>query len=115
MPATGAADIFAAFSCIGIPAGGSPTLDMYLQTSADQGGTWQDIAHVQFTNAIATNFVKIRGQRIAPQSVISAMDGVLALNRVMQGPWADRLRVKWAIALGGAIGSYAFSAGCYIK
>lgn len=104
----GGVDIFATFYCVMVPSGGTPTLDMYLQTSADQGVNWTDIAHYQFTTQTGTYFVQIRGDRAGAQSVWTQSDAALAGNRSIQGPWGDRLRVKYVVAMSTATGVYQF-------
>jgi hypothetical protein len=36
---------FLALNLSAVPTGGTPTLDVYIQTSPDQGTTWRDMAH----------------------------------------------------------------------
>lgn len=84
-----------------VPAGGAPTLDVYLQTSVD-GSTWRDVAHTQFTTSTLTRFFSVSGQQSAGAAPLAASDGALAGETVSQGPYADRLRLKFVAAAGGS-------------
>jgi hypothetical protein len=111
----GFSDLLAQFQITGVPAGGSPTLDLYLQTSIDQGVTWRDMAHTQFKTTAATRFAQIVGDFTASENILSSSDGQLQGERVIQGPWGDQLRLKWVFAAGGSSGSYTLSSGAFVK
>jgi hypothetical protein len=95
-------------ACSAVPAGGAPTLDVYLQTSVDNGTTWQDIAHTQFTGA-ATRFFQISGQVTGSTAPVAASDGALSGETVRQGPFGTSLRIKYTAALGGGTGTWTLT------
>lgn len=102
-------------NCSAVPSGGAPTLDVYLQTSSDTGTTWRDIAHTQFTTSALKRFIAIAGQVTAGTAIIAASDAALSGETIVQGPWGDRLRIKYAFAAGGSTGTYTLSATCVCK
>lgn len=102
-------DLFGQLNCSAVPTGGAPTLDVYLQTSADNGSTWQDIAHFQFTTAAVSRFFRIAGGAAGETTTFAASDAALAGDTVKQGPWGDQLRVKWVFAAGGSTGIYTLT------
>jgi hypothetical protein len=93
-----------------VPSGGAPTLDLYLQSSADGGTTWRDHAHFQFTTSALHKFWQISGEAAGSAASLAASDAALAGDTVVQGPWGDRLRLKWVFAAGGSSGSYMLGA-----
>jgi hypothetical protein len=93
-----------------VPAGGTPTLDVYLQTSADGGTTWRDVAHTQFAAAALHRFFQFSDEAGASTSVLAASDAALAGETVAQGPWGDMLRLKWVFAAGASTGAYTLAA-----
>lgn len=105
----GANDLFVMLQLSAVPAGGAPTLDVYLQTSADEGTTWQDIGHTQFAGLAITRYMKICGRSAGSTSVVASSDGALAGETVVQGPFGDRFRLKWTFAAGGSAGSYTLN------
>lgn len=102
-------DIFGIFNVTAVPSGGAPTLDVYLQASPDGGTTWRDIAAFQFTGSVATRQFAITKHASGGTSMLAASDGALASGTVVQGPFGDRLRVKYTFAAGGSTGSYTLS------
>lgn len=102
-------DLFVQFDCSAVPTGGNPTLDVYLQTSADGGTTWRDIAHTQFTTSALKRFAQISGQTAGATSILAASDAALSGETVTQGAWGDRLRVKYVFAAGGSTGTYTLT------
>jgi hypothetical protein len=108
--------IFVEFSVTAVPVGGAPTLDLYLQTSCDGGTTWRDIAHAaQFTTAVVNTFAQISGLMTGAAAFLAASDAALAANSTVQGPFGDRLRVKWVFAAGGSAGPYTVSVNAVLK
>lgn len=74
------------------------TLDVYLQSSPDQGTTWVDYAHFAqlAAGAAAVKYALVVGQGV--QSAAPVVVGInatpaLAVNTVVGGGWGDRLRL----------------------
>lgn len=111
----GLTDIYCQVNCSAVPTGGTPTLDVYLQTSADAGTTWRDIAHKQFTTSTLKVFWQVAGDAAGATASLAASDAALAGDTVVQGPWGDRLRIKYAFAAGGSSGSYTLAVNAYLK
>lgn len=107
--------LFGIFNVSAIPTGGAPTLDVFLQTSPDAGTTWRDIAAFQFTTSIVVKMFSICGKAAGATTILAASDAALATNTVVQGPWGDRLRVKYTFAAGGSSGTYTLSATVVAK
>jgi hypothetical protein len=93
-----------------VPSGGAPTLDVYVQASPDGGTTWRDIAAFQFTTATAKKLFPISQLATGGTSILSTSDGALTSGTMVQGPFGDRLRVKYVFAAGGSTGTYTLSA-----
>ena len=104
-----------------VPTGGTPTLDVYIQTQLPSGD-WQDIAH--FTQVAGSTTAEIvdwgRGDGnisgIGAEGVATTFDrffadqdvAMTAANiRVMN--LGDSLRVKWVKVVGGSTGNYTFA------
>lgn len=86
------------------------TLDVYLQSSPDQGATWVDYAHfAQLAAAAAairyTFFVSQGVQSAAPVVVGIATTPAIAVNTVVGGPWGDRLRLLMVAGAGTSAGA----------
>jgi hypothetical protein len=114
-PATGAVggnqrSLFIDVNLSAVPTGGAPTLDVYLQTSADGGTTWRDMAHTQFTTSALHRFFQVSEYASGSTSTLAASDGQLAGETVIQGPFGGELRLKWVFAAGGSSGSYTLAA-----
>jgi hypothetical protein len=117
-PATGAVggnqrSLFVDLNLSAVPTGGAPTLDVYLQTSADGGTTWRDVAHTQFTTSALHRFFQVSEYAAGSTSVLAASDGQLAGEVALQGPFGNELRLKWVFAAGGSSGSYTLAATMY--
>ena len=82
--------IQAAFTYV---ASAATSCDAYIQTSADGGTTWADIANFHFTTASATQIVNVSGLT-AVTTPVAITDGTIANNTVQQGILGDRYRVK---------------------
>ncbi len=96
--------------CTAFPTGGSPTLDCYFQHSPDGGTTWQDLAHSQYTATSATRLFLISGEGPASTTAVAGSDAALSGESTVQGPFGDRLRLKYVFAAGGSSGSYTLTA-----
>lgn len=96
-------------NCTAAPTGGSPTLDVYLQHSPDGGATWQDVAAYRFT-AAAKRHLSISQVAAGGTATRAPSDGALTNDNVVQGPFGDRLRVKYTFALGGGTGTFTLAA-----
>ncbi len=102
------------------PSGGSPTLDVYLQTQL-ASGDWQDIAHfTQATGVTAEimdwgpasgNFSGIgaEGAAVTYDRFFAEQDGALAATTIRVMNLGDSMRVKWAFAAGGSSGDFTFA------
>lgn len=102
------AGLYVLLDCSAAPAGGSPTLDVYLQASAD-GVTWQDVAAYRFT-AAAKRYVQLSQVAAGGTASRAPSDGALTNDTAVQGPFGDRLRVKYTFALGGGAGTFTLAA-----
>ena len=107
--------LFVDLSIAAVPSGGVPCLDVYLQTSADSGATWRDLAHTQFTNVPLHRYWQVSGDAPGSTSTLAASDGQLAGESVVQGPFGDMLRLKWAFTPGGSAGSYTLAANLHAR
>jgi hypothetical protein len=90
------------------PTGGTgQTLDVYFQSSADDGQTWNDFAHGQFT-AAGTNYIPVSVIAAGSASVSAVGDGSLGVATVTQGPVGNKLRVKFSANIGTSTGPWMF-------
>lgn len=97
-------------NCSVVPTGGSPTLDVYVQHSMDNGTTWQDFVHTQFTTPAAKRFAFVSGFAAGGTAIVAAADATLAGETVNQGPFGDQLRIKYKLGLaGGESGQYTLA------
>lgn len=80
---------------------GGTTVDAYVQSSADGGVTWYDVANFHFTTASAIKLYNFSG-RTPVTSIATPSDGAIAANTSVDGLLGDRLRVKWS-----STGTYA--------
>jgi hypothetical protein len=60
-------------------------------------------------------FIQVSGEAAGSTSIVAASDGQLAGETVMQGPWGDRLRIKYVFAAGGSSGSYQLAVSGIVK
>jgi len=90
------------------------TLDVYLQTSFDDGATWVDYAHFpQLTaGAAVTNKVWHVSRRTEVSSLTAVGVGTtatpsvaLAANTIMGGAWGDRMRAVYVAGAGTSAGA----------
>jgi hypothetical protein len=98
-----------------VPTGGAPTLDVYLQHSPDQGTSWQDVGHTQFTTSAIKRYLLISGLLTGGTAPVASSDAALGGETVTQGPFGDQLRLKWVFAAGGSSGSYTLTATAIAK
>ena len=100
-------DIFGQVNTSAVP-GGTPTADVYLQTSVDGGTTWRDVAHAaQITTSTGSTFFQVSGKSAGGTAFLAASDAALAANTVVQGPFGELLRVK--VVVGGTLSSASYS------
>ena len=102
-----------------VPTGGTPTLDVYLQTQLPNGD-WQDLAHfAQVGGSTSKQILAWEGPRngSGTQGEGAALtidhhhaleDAGLTASTVRLLPIGDSLRVKWVFAAGGSTGDYTF-------
>jgi len=89
------------------------TLNVYVQSSADGGTTWDDF--VSFTQLLGTGgakmFVASWARAMAPETEHRApADATLTQTSVLQGPVGGKWRVKWVIVDAGTVNaSFTFS------
>ena len=87
---------------------GSGTLDVYLQTSFDDGATWQDVGHFPQMTAAGRRVLSTHEPAATAGDVSSATfagsDKSLAADTVSPIRLGDLIRVAWVIA-----GSFTFS------
>lgn len=80
---------------------GGTSVDVYIQTSLDQGSTWIDVAQFRFTTASAAKVVNLSG--LTPVTTpVTPTDGAMAQNTCQDGILGDRLRAKVV-----SVGTYA--------
>jgi hypothetical protein len=96
-------------------------LNVYFQSSSDDGQSWTDFACVSHNNtsspggatAPATFYVPLSTVAGGPTALGTLSDGSLANGTNVQGPIGDRIRIKYYAWFGGptpATGTYAFQA-----
>lgn len=82
---------------------GGTKIQVYVQTSFDQGSTWCDVACFTFTTAGAAKVVNLSG--LTPRTTAATpTDGALADDTCVDGVLGDRLRCKVVVT-----GTYAGS------
>lgn len=82
---------------------GGTTIDVYVQTSLDEGTTWRDIAQWSWTTASDNKAYNLSGQT-DKTTAVAATDGALSANTSVAGFLGDRFRVKLV-----SVGTYAGS------
>lgn len=82
---------------------GGTTLDCYVQTTLDQGATWEDIMNFHFTTASARLLQNV-SRLTAVLASATAKDGALAANTATDGLIGNQFRVKYVV-----VGAYAGS------
>lgn len=102
--------VFGILAVTAVPIGGAPTLDVFVQASPDGGTTWRDVAAFQFTTSAAVRMFQLSQLVTGGTATLAVSDAALASNTSVQGPFGDRLRVKYTFAAGGSSGTYTLSA-----
>lgn len=82
---------------------GGTSVDIYVQTSLDQGLTWVDVMDMQAL-LVTVRKVGAVNTYIAAAAPAAATDGSLAANTINNGILGDRIRVKMTV-----VGTYAAS------
>lgn len=86
------------------------TLDVYLQTSSDDGTTWDDYAHyTQIAGSAAAtvtrNCFSRSTQATTPVAIGSGLSPALAANTFLGGEFGDRMRCVCAAGVGTSAGA----------
>lgn len=104
-----------------VPSGGTPTLNVYIQTQLPSGD-WQDIAH--FTEVAGSTTSQIcdwgrgdgnisgigaEGSAMTFDRFFAAQDAALTAANIRVMTLGDSLRVKWVKVVGGSSGNYTFA------
>lgn len=79
------------------------SIDVYAQTSLDEGTTWRDIAQWSWTTASDNKAYNLSGNT-DKTTAVAATDGTLSANTSVAGFLGDRFRVKIV-----SVGTYAGS------
>jgi hypothetical protein len=79
---------------------GGTSVDAYVQTSFDGGGTWMDIAEFSFTTSAAVKVFNL-SRRTAVTTLATPTDGSLSANSAVDGFLGSQYRVKWT-----SVGTY---------
>lgn len=74
-------------------ASAATSADVYIQTSADSGVTWYDVADFQFTTASANKYGNYTGMT-AVTTPVALTDGAISTNTGINGFLGDRFRCK---------------------
>lgn len=80
---------------------GGTTVDAYVQTTLDGGGSWIDIANFSFTTATAKKVINLSSLTPVTSQATPA-DGALAANTAVDGILGGKLRIKYV-----STGTYA--------
>jgi hypothetical protein len=73
---------------------GGTTVDAYVQTSFDGGGTWTDIANFHFTTSAARRLYNL-SRLTSVTSIATPTDGSISNNTSVDGLLGSQFRVKW--------------------
>lgn len=77
-------------------AGGGTTAKAWLQTSIDNGVTWNDVANFAFTTSTGSKLHNIVNTPATPYTPGTApTDATLADNTIKDGPLGDKVRIKY--------------------
>lgn len=82
---------------------GGTTLKAWVQSSADGGATWHDVACFAFTTANKSRLFNLSA-RTAVTSIVTPTDGSMSDDTAADGLLGDRLRVKYT-STGTYVGS----------
>lgn len=119
----GTRSFLAVLNVTDVPAGGGPTLDVYVQTLLPDLATWTDVAHItQVTGAVVVTLLaypgparagagtQAEGGAVTPDNFFAVEDAALTVSTVRLIPLGVQLRAKYVIAFaGGETGSYSFT------
>lgn len=86
------------------------TLDVYLQTSYDDGSTWVDFAHYPQLAAAAASSVRVWHvvkslQQTTLTTVGTGTSPAIAANTIVGGTWGDRLRTVYVAGASTSAGA----------
>jgi hypothetical protein len=74
---------------------GGTSVDAWVQSTADGGATWYDVANFHFTTAAAIKLANLRAQ--TPVTTIATPTvGTLSSNTTVDGLLGDQIRVQWS-------------------
>jgi hypothetical protein len=80
---------------------GGTSVDAYVQTSLDGGGTWIDVAEFHFTTA-SERYAYNLNSSTSVTSEYTATDGSLSANTAKDGIFGPQWRIKYS-----SVGTYA--------
>lgn len=110
-PQTGLAGIKAASCSVRMSGGASGTkINVYIQTTLDQGQTFGDIANIAFANTSGVEWINVSAlDKLTTPA--APTDGALADNTVLDGVLGDQLRAK-VVSTGTYTGGTLVSVRC---
>lgn len=91
---------------------GGTNCKAYLQSSADQGTTWYDLACVVFGTASEIELINLSG--LTAKSLTAPTDGTLTDDTVVDGLLGDRFRIK-AVSTGTYAGGTVLSVRTVVR
>jgi len=104
----------------GVPVGGSPTLDVYVQTKLPDG-IWTDILHfAQVLGVVGKQYAiwgsldaegpgKIAATTFTKDAMLPVEDAAIPVDTVRRLVLGNDLAVKWVFAAVGSTGDYTFA------
>lgn len=119
-------EFLAVLNVTAVPTGGTPTLDIYLQTKMPDG-TWQDIAHFpQIAGSIVKHKLswklpsnglgtQAEGAAVTVDNFFADADATLAATIVRLMPMGAKFRAKGVFAAGGSTGTYTVDINGFFK
>lgn len=93
--------------------GGGTQINVYIQTSIDQGATWFDVANIQFGTASATEIINLSGLTGVTTPTAPSSQALTA-NTTFNGPLGDRLQAI-VVSQGTYTGSTLASVRCVAR
>ena len=79
---------------------GGTSVDAYVQSTADGGATWYDVANFHFTTTAEVRLYNLRSQTPVT-SIATPGSGALTANTSIDGLLGDQIRVLWT-----SVGTY---------
>ncbi len=79
---------------------GAGPLDVFLQTSLDEGLTWSDVAHLRYAAASRRSWVMLSNFVTFGAAVLACGDGTLAVDTRLSGVVADLFRIRMDVVAG---------------